>query len=53
MTEFKVVKPFRDIHTGVVYSPNQIITITIKRSKEIVANIGSGFIVRVTDEVGD
>jgi len=53
MTEFRVLKAFKDIHTGDIYSPNQIIKITIKRSKEIIANLGGGFIARVIDEVGD
>lgn len=52
MTKFRVLKAFRDIHTGEVYSPNQFITITIKRSKEVVANLGDGFIERVTEEEG-
>ena len=51
MTEFRVLKTFKDIHTGDIYSPNQVIKISLKRAKEVTANLGSGFIVRINEEL--
>ena len=42
---FKVLKEFKDIHTKEIYDMGQEIELTEKRAKEVVANLGSGFLV--------
>lgn len=42
---FKVLKEFKDIHTKEIYNMDQEIELTEKRAKEVVANLGSGFLV--------
>lgn len=45
MAKFKVLKEFKDIHTKEIYNMDQEIELTEKRAKEVVANLGSGFLV--------
>lgn len=46
MAKYKVLKTFRDIHTGIVYTPDSIIEMTVRRAKEVEVNLDSSFLVR-------
>lgn len=45
MAKFKVLQDFKDIHTKETYNAGQEIELTEKRAKEVVANLGSDFLV--------
>lgn len=47
MAKYKVLKTFRDKHTGVVYSPNSEIEMTVKRADEVEKNLDSSFLERI------
>lgn len=47
MAKFKVLKTFRDKHTGVVYTPDSEIEMTVKRADEVEKNLDSSFLERI------
>lgn len=49
MAKFKVLKTFRDIHTGEVYEAKKEIEMTVKRSEEVAANLGDTFLKRLDE----
>lgn len=49
MAKFKVLKAFRDIHTGEIYEPKKEIEMTVKRSDEVVSNLGDTFLKRLDE----
>ena len=49
----RVLKPFRDIHTGERYRRGQIIEVTKKRLAEIQKNLGGGFAEAVPKSSGE
>lgn len=51
MAEFKVLKDFKDVHTGEVYSEGDEIEMTVKRSKEVAKNLDDTYLERI--EAGD
>lgn len=53
MAKFKVLKPFRDIHTNVVYKKNSEIEMTVKRATEVEKNLDSSFLERIDKPTAD
>jgi len=49
MAKYKVLKPFRDIHTNEIYKLNSEIEMTVKRANEVEKNLDSSFLVRVEE----
>lgn len=46
--EVKIVKKFRDKHTKRVYEPGETVTMTKTRFKEVIKNLGEGFVAEAT-----
>ncbi|MBK5446062.1 hypothetical protein [Peribacillus sp. TH24] len=53
MAKFKVLKTFRDIHSGVIYTPKSEIEMTIKRADEVEKNLDGSFLVGVEEKQED
>ena len=51
MAKFKVTQDFRDKVTKEIYKTGTEIELTEKRAKEVVANLGDGFLIPVKPEV--
>lgn len=49
MAKFKVLNTFQDIHTKEVYKKNKEIEMTVKRSEEVVSNLGDTFLKRLDE----
>ena len=50
MAKFKVLKIFKDIHTGEKYKKNAEIEMTVKRANEVETNLDSSFLSRIDDK---
>lgn len=47
MAQFKVLKTFKDKYTGVVYTNDSEIEMTVKRATEVEKNLDSSFLERI------
>lgn len=47
MAKFKVLKPFKDTRTKEIYSKDQKIEMTVKRSEEVAKNLDDTFLRRL------
>ncbi len=50
MVKFKVLKDFKDKHTKDIYVAGCEIELTEKRVKEVITNLGDGFLVAIAPE---
>lgn len=50
MAKFKVLKLFKDIHTGDVYEPKSVIEMNVKRSEEVAQNLDNTYLERIKED---